>query len=206
MSKWRHREVNGSFLCHFKNQHRGRRWILGYFRNVVDSLYKALNTAFQFNPFSPLNITWKCKSQGWKEDTAYITTVLFVYDATTMSWRPNGIKIAHLARCECFLCFHFLPLLHKSPAISPRQAEQLSWSLPAILQFRSRTLLNPNGSGREKRLCVFPCSKRELEGQNFPQRSEGVATLIFSPHQSIPLCPPSLCELNSCTGLLISQE
>lgn len=25
-----------------------------------------------------------------------------------------------------FVCFHFLPLLHKGPAISPRQAEQLS--------------------------------------------------------------------------------
>lgn len=111
-----------------------------------------------------------------------------------------------------FVCFHFLPLLHKRPAMSPRQAEQpssarLSSSLPAMLQFRSRTLLNPNGAGGGKRLCVFPCSKRELEGQNFPERSEGVATLIPPPPISQPpLCPPSLCELNSCTGLLISQE
>lgn len=122
---------------------------------------------------------------GLKEDTAYITAMLLDYYA--ISWCPNHIKIAFFGQMwMLFACFHFLPLLHKRPATPHRQGAQLSWSLPAILQFRSRTLLNPNWAGREKQLFhVFPYCKCEREGQNFPQRS-GVTALIFSPHQSIP--------------------
>lgn len=47
-----------------------------------------------------LNITWKCKSLGLKEDTGYVTAMLFLDYAT-----PNASqKIAYLTRCDCFLC------------------------------------------------------------------------------------------------------
>lgn len=55
------------------------------------------------------------------------------------------------------VCFHFLPLLHKMPAISHRHGVQLSWSIPSILRFHSRTLLNPGWARREKKYNLFLC-------------------------------------------------
>lgn len=50
-----------------------------------------------------------------------------------------------------FVSFHFLHLLHKMLAISQRQGVQLSRSIPSILRFHSRTLLNPDRATEEKK-------------------------------------------------------
>lgn len=109
-----------------------------------------------------------------------------------MPWCLNHMKIASLTGGDFFflVCFHFLPLLHKTAAISHRQGLQLSWSIPSILRFHSRTLLNPDWAMREKIqsfLCFFLCRctlTHKLEGQKFPWQSQ-VMTLIFFPCQSI---------------------
>lgn len=98
-----------------------------------------------------------------------------------------------------FVCFHFLPLLHKRPAISPRQAEQLSIAV-------SQQDVAKSQRSWQRKTTLRLSSQQTRAGRSEFSIAEGVATLIFSPHQSIPLCPPSSCELNSCTGLLISQE
>lgn len=151
----------------------------------------------------PVKITWKHKSRGIEgRHRLHNSHIIWLLCNVLMSKSHKDSFFGQM--WMLFACFHFLPLLHKRPAIPHRQGVQLSWSLPAISQFRSRTLLNPNWAGREL-FHVFPYCKCELEGQNFPQRSGGRNLDFLSPSVN-PLCPASLCELNSCTGLLISQE
>lgn len=50
-----------------------------------------------------LNMTWKCKWLGLKEDPGYVTAMLFL-DYATPNAEHKKKKNAYLTRCDCFLC------------------------------------------------------------------------------------------------------
>lgn len=213
MSKWRPRGAKGGFLCHCRK--RGSVGHLGSSRPTPTRLDFGV---FQKGRGRAIESVYHCLSL---ESLRLYQTVLenanrgdgrktpprpcnrraiclrCSYYAVVSEWRKDCL----FGQLRMLLvCFHFLPLLHKRPAISPRAAQLISPCNIAVPQ--QDVAKSQRGPAEEKSdFAPFLAANASWKVGIFQRDRRGSRPRFALPISQFPLlCPASLCELNSCTG------